>query len=95
MIDRDALVAALCVRSAAIEPDSPVYSALIDGLVEQMDQKSSARRTQIINRIVQSKHPRVPEVLLRDCTANGRARPCWRSRVGWNNGRTRRGKSRP
>ena len=65
MIDRDALVAALCVQSAPFKPDSQVYSALIDGLAEQMENKSTTRRKEIVDRIVQSGHPRVPEVLLR------------------------------
>ena len=65
LIDRDVLVAAHCIDYAAIRPNSPVFSALIDGLVEYMDHESSARRKRMVERINDHNHERVPEVLLR------------------------------
>lgn len=64
LIDRDVLVAAEVFRFASNSIDPRTTDALVDGLIEQMGQESSLRRQRIIERIGETKHPRVPEALL-------------------------------
>jgi HEAT repeat protein len=65
LIDRDALVAAQCARSAGQAVSDQVTDALIDALIERMAQENSARRRYIVEQIGASSHPRAPEALLR------------------------------
>lgn len=65
LIDRDALVAALCVDAAGKAANPRTISAVIDALLERMKLESSLRRQPIVERIGQSTHPRVLETLLR------------------------------
>lgn len=64
LIDQDVLVAAEVFRFAPGTIDPRTTDALVDGLIEQMSQESSLRRQRIVERIGETKHPRVPEALL-------------------------------
>jgi hypothetical protein len=63
LIDRDALVAANSVQYAGRIVQGHVTNAVIDALVERMNQESSARCKYIVQRIGESDHPRAPEAL--------------------------------
>jgi HEAT repeat protein len=64
LIDRDALVAALCADAAGKSVNPRITSAVIDALLERMKQENSLRRQSIVERIGKSGHPRALETLL-------------------------------
>lgn len=63
LMDRYPLAAASCLQNAGPSVAGRVTDAVIDALVEAMAQESSYRRKQIVERIVESHHPRTLEVL--------------------------------
>ncbi len=65
LVDGDVLVAANCVDLRMGSVGGQAIDALIGGLIERMFQENSFRRRYIVERIGESKHPRVPEALLR------------------------------